>query len=502
MKKISKKLILVVVLLAAKVSFSQWTFPNAQGNINNTNAGSIIFTGTIDQRNLIPNGTPLDPNGGVMAQVNANLGGLIIQSVTTNPMNNFWGQNFDYHGPTDCRYRAAGPVVLQQMLDGCMYFYTAPAGVAQTQIQNFVTMPKISMSNNGGFAIGTNYANPNASGQGVLVVQNNIGLGTQTPTTQLHTTGTVRFQGLTAGGTPTSFVSIDANGQLWRSPLVTGIQNLCTNLNYVTKSAVNGDLNCSQIFDNGTSVGINQNTNFNYTGLTTVGSTIPSSTGTARLAVNGVIMSVAYFATSDERMKKNINNLPNALNKILQLEGKSHEWKVEEYPNSGMDKNRQIGFLAQDLAKVLPEAVVKKNDGTYAVNYNSIIPVLTEGIKEQQSGIDDLKSEIISLKNELYSLKKQLNQSANNNAKSYFSIAPNPFNQETKITYDLGDIKSNILCLVYDLQGKVIKQINLPLNKAKGSIIFTKENIPAGVYFVSFSTNHKELQTEKIILTN
>lgn len=393
MKKILINVIVIIILLMSNISYSQWTSPNAQGNINNTNIGSIILNGTLDQRSLNPSGATLDPNDVTRAQVNANLGGLIIQSSsnTIQSMNMFWGQNFDYHSNADIRYRISAPGAMQQFANGNIYFYTAPTGVAGAQIPEFKFLPKISLANNGGFAIGNTYAIGNTSAPGTLIVENNIGLGTQNPTTQLHTTGAVRFQGLTAGGTPNNLVSIDANGQLWRSSLTTGVQNLCTNVNFVTKSISNGNINCSQIFDNGSSVGINQTTNFNYTGLSVVGNTVPPQTGTARLAVNGVIMSLAYFATSDEKMKKNIQNIPNALKKIKALKGKLYQWKTEQYTNSGMDENRQIGFIAQDLAKVLPEVVVKKEDGTYAVNYNGIIPVLTEGIKEQQVSIEEMK---------------------------------------------------------------------------------------------------------------
>lgn len=502
MKHFLQGLMLITFIMASNIGLCQWTQPNAQGNINNTNVGSVILNGTLDQRNFNPNGGPLDPNGGNTAQVNANFGGLIFHSAvnTTSVMNMFWGQNFDYHNNDDIRYRINGPAAQQQMVNGSIYFYTAPSGIGGQRITTFAFQPKISIANNGGFAIGNTYAIANVSAQGTLLVENNIGLGTQTPSAQLHTTGTVRLQGLTTGGTPNNLVSIDANGQLWRSALTTGgVQNLCTNANFITKSANGGSFSCSQIFDDGISVGINQTTNFNYTGLTVVGTTTPPANGTARLAVNGVTMSLAYFATSDETMKKNIQNIPNALEKIKALQGKLYEWKTDQYRNNGMDENRQIGFIAQDVAKILPEVVAKKEDGTYAVNYDGIIPVLSEGIKEQQTVIEELKNEIVQLKNDINNLKSVSENKVKNN---YITIAPNPFSQTTQIKYKLPTNVANATCFLYDLQGKIIKQIKVPLGSSSGTLTLTKENLSSGVYFVSISANNAELQTEKIIIAN
>src|SRR5690606_2021478 len=122
-----------------------------------------------------------------------------------------------------------------------------------------------------------------------------------------------------------------------------------------------------------------------------------------------------------------------------------YKWKADRFGSAGADHSRQLGFMAQDLAKTLPEVVVKKEDGTYAVNYNGIIPVLTEALKEQEASMDVLRNEIVNLKNEISNLKGRTN---NNGKLAYFTVAPNPFSQDTKITYDLPATHSKVLCLV------------------------------------------------------
>jgi hypothetical protein len=70
----------------------------------------------------------------------------------------------------------------------------------------------------------------------------------------------------------------------------------------------------------------------------------------------------------------------------MQIDGKSYTMKSNE-------RESKIGLLAQDVAKVLPELVKMSDDsdGTLSVNYQGLIPVLINAIKEQQKQIDELK---------------------------------------------------------------------------------------------------------------
>ena len=89
---------------------------------------------------------------------------------------------------------------------------------------------------------------------------------------------------------------------------------------------------------------------------------------------------------SDMRLKSNIISLSGALAKLLEIDGKTYTMKSNE-------KAAKIGLLAQDVQKVLPELVKESDDkqGTLSVNYQGLIPVLINAIKEQQEQIDELK---------------------------------------------------------------------------------------------------------------
>ena len=95
---------------------------------------------------------------------------------------------------------------------------------------------------------------------------------------------------------------------------------------------------------------------------------------------------------SDARLKSNILSLGSTLAKLLLIDGKSYAMKK----NEGESK---IGLLAQDVQKVFPELVKTTNDKnkTLSLNYQGLIPVLINAIKEQQKEIKELKNKIKSL---------------------------------------------------------------------------------------------------------
>jgi hypothetical protein len=89
---------------------------------------------------------------------------------------------------------------------------------------------------------------------------------------------------------------------------------------------------------------------------------------------------------SDARLKSNIISLGSTLAKLLMIDGKSYTMKTNE-------SKSKIGLLAQDVQKAFPELVKTTNneDKTLSVNYQGLIPVLINAIKEQQKQIDELK---------------------------------------------------------------------------------------------------------------
>ena len=92
---------------------------------------------------------------------------------------------------------------------------------------------------------------------------------------------------------------------------------------------------------------------------------------------------------SDARLKSNIVSLGSTLNKLLQIDGKSYEMKGRQ----------KIGVLAQDIQELFPELVTVDDNEMLAVNYQGLVPVLINAIKEQQKEIDELKGVLQKLVN-------------------------------------------------------------------------------------------------------
>jgi hypothetical protein len=129
----------------------------------------------------------------------------------------------------------------------------------------------------------------------------------------------------------------------------------------------------------------------------------------------GAILPGNFYTVSDMRLKTNIQPLTNVLDKIKKINGYSYDADKEKYPKYIATSRKTIGFLAQELEKEFPEAVVEKkipslNTGRMdddknvetmtvkAVSYDSMIPVLLEAIKEQQLLIEKMAAEIELLK--------------------------------------------------------------------------------------------------------
>jgi len=97
---------------------------------------------------------------------------------------------------------------------------------------------------------------------------------------------------------------------------------------------------------------------------------------------------VIAYATSDQRLKTNITYIPNSLEKVCSIRGVTFNWNTELQQTH---KGRDVGVIAQEIERVLPEAVIDRENGYKAVKYEKIIPLLIEAIKELKFEIADMK---------------------------------------------------------------------------------------------------------------
>jgi len=122
--------------------------------------------------------------------------------------------------------------------------------------------------------------------------------------------------------------------------------------------------------------------NINPNGISVTGIVTSTSVSTGNVVSSGIITATDFDSLSDINYKENIATVDSALSKVDQLRGVKFDWKESGLPS--------YGVIAQELEEVLPELVHGSDPKT--VNYNGIIGVLIEAIKELKAEVEELKS--------------------------------------------------------------------------------------------------------------
>ena len=120
----------------------------------------------------------------------------------------------------------------------------------------------------------------------------------------------------------------------------------------------------------------------------------------ASTSVLNTVYGSAFLYNSDESLKMNINTIKNATDKISKLRGVNFEWKENE--------EKDMGFVAQEIEKILPELVKTNSDTSLkSVKYGNITALLVEALKEQMQ-INEVQEEKIN------KLEQKINNLINN----------------------------------------------------------------------------------------
>ncbi len=300
-----------------------------------------------------------------------------------------------------------------------------------------------------------------------------VGINTSSPTSNLHVDGTVRFENLPNGKKLFRLLGSDMSGNIrLYDPSQFGVNNDCALSNFLVKTAGLGASNCSQIFDNGTNVGI--------------GTITPSN----KLTVNGNIQSLSNTFLSDKKFKKNINKIENALENVLNLSGTTYDWRRQEYSEIEFSEKKQFGLIAQDVQKIFPELVDVSEDGDHSLNYIGLIPVLIEAIKDQQSQIIALQDQINS-----NNLKINKNQVLLKDTK-IVTVSPSPSSDFVEVFINIDNEVGDAKLIVYDLKGTIINHVLIKERGLGVSKYFQKDNLGAGTYIVSLVINGKSIDSQ------
>jgi hypothetical protein len=232
-----------------------------------------------------------------------------------------------------------------------------------------------------------------------------------------------------------------------------------------------------------------------------------------------ILYAKSFYTQSDSTTKKNIKPINDGLKCILGLKPCSYQFKSDSLSHHN---GKKYGFLAQEVKEILPEITDTLN-GLMLVDYNQIIPLLVDAVKEQCQTIDSLKQEIKDFKNEFsyccaQENKREISGDRTNNSGNSKSTAleskfnqttigilyqnnPNPFSEQTKIKYAIKTNMTNASIMVFDMQG--ILQQTIPIYQSgKGEVIINGNKLPAGMYLYSLIVDNKEIDTKRMILAN
>ncbi|MBK9800277.1 MAG: tail fiber domain-containing protein [Bacteroidetes bacterium] len=362
----------------------------------------------------------------------------------------------------------------------------------------------------------------------ILKVRNdgNVGVNTANPTANFHSNGTVRLENLPTL-VPTRTIVSDANGNLtWINglPQTGGLTSSCSTVGAVPLWTGTGVLGCSMIqqasgtLTNCTGGGF-------HSGIGIGGPPVAtgmSGGGCYDIALtvfgSGITSTGSLWIASDRKFKNNIKTLENPLVNILKLRGVSYNYNNEKYPEMKFSNAKTFGFIAQELQDIFPELVFKTNEDFLAVNYEGLIPVLTEAIKEQQAQIEAKDSKVEKLEQHVSELESKLNRIEEMLAKtnqlekssstdngisagepSLKQNSPNPFNQETVIHYFLPQNCANSILKIVDMEGTEIN--TFALHTGNGEQRISANSLKPGNYSYQLVCGDKIIDSKKMTIT-
>ena len=224
---------------------------------------------------------------------------------------------------------------------------------------------------------------------------------------------------------------------------------------------------------------------------------------------SGQAWSYGWNSLSDSTLKENIHTIPNALNKVLKLRGVNYNFIPQKLkdPKDTLTKlpqgpaKMQMGVIAQEVEKIVPEVVNTNAEGLKGVQYQNLVGLLIEAIKEQNKRIDSLQATIENCcQNNQGTGMLNSNQSPNNTAAAVYQNNPNPFSQETSISYFLPSSTQRASLMILDMEGKLIKSLQVT-SFGQGAVKINGGELTSGIYYYTLIADGKEVGTKKMILT-
>lgn len=236
--------------------------------------------------------------------------------------------------------------------------------------------------------------------------------------------------------------------------------------------------------------------------------------GNAR--VTGTLTVNTLVQNSDYRLKDNIVSLSSQkesfLDKILDIDVVEYNYKPlipslilpdsvstkEVLRNAGFDiSKKHYGVIAQELQELFPTLVEENQDGYLGVNYVELVPVLVRAIQELKAQVDALQGNAEQATNRALSTTGVNSLPLAGNV--LYQNTPNPFNEQTTIRFKLSDNAQNASICIFDMQGKMLK--NIAVSLGMDNVTINSSELGKGMFLYSLLINGQEIDTKKMIIS-
>ncbi len=223
---------------------------------------------------------------------------------------------------------------------------------------------------------------------------------------------------------------------------------------------------------------------------------------------------------SDASIKTNVQDLSASLQTILALRGVSFDWNHSVNQEIQLDSTNHIGFIAQEVQSIEPRLTFTGDNNLLHVDYNKVVPVLVEAIQEQNAIISHQDSMINELNNRLSNLENCINslnlcnqnqptQMAQPTTGQTISLntvqsivlnqnVPNPFAEQTVISYSIPESVKRADILFYDSNGKLINTVSIK-ERGNSQLNVFANDLSTGIYTYTLVADGQIVATKKMV---
>jgi len=230
--------------------------------------------------------------------------------------------------------------------------------------------------------------------------------------------------------------------------------------------------------------------------------------------------SQSYAELSDINMKTDIVHIEDALAKTMTLQGVSFSWDTINNPNRNLSEGTHLGLIAQEVQPVFPEVVSTDANGYLYIDYSSLVPVLIESVKDLKYINDSLNQRLNDMETRIDNIEQFLNddlgdvQMKNSNNPAFQQEVtlentkaivlnqnvPNPFKEQTTISFQIPDIISSAKIVFIDNLGNILKQVEIN-DRGYGELIVYAHDLSAGHYTYYLVADGNTIKSKRMVLT-